>query len=173
MKYLYWLCLAGSTPYIRQPDPPIGRSVSINLFSSGGTQNDQESERQVPSGILNILRALFPGDEIRVEDGSVQGMNSSSVSDQARTPSGVAVAPEAELRVTEEGLFLSNLLHQVMPLISQAATREPGHVPAEAENSSEHTMAQDSSTVVCMLHHLSFTGLLCFMFQQALGFYFS
>ncbi|KAL6221603.1 hypothetical protein ACLB2K_004999 [Fragaria x ananassa] len=137
----------GSTPYVRQPDPPIGRSVSINLFSSGGTQNNQESERQVPSGILNILRALFPGDEIRVEDGSVQGMNSSSVSDQARTPSGVAVAPEAEPRVTEEGLFLSNLLHQVMPLISQAATREPGHVPAEAENFSEHTTAQDSSTV--------------------------
>ncbi|PRQ46230.1 putative ubiquitin [Rosa chinensis] len=137
----------GSTPNIRQPDPPTGRSVSISFLSSGGTQNDQESERQVPSGILNLLRALFPGGEIHVEDGSVQGMNSSSVSDQARTSNGVAVAPEAEPRVSEEGIFLSNLLHQVMPLISQAATREPGLVPAEAENSSEHTMAQDSSTV--------------------------
>lgn len=164
MNTYYWLCPAGSTPNIRQPDPPTGRSVSISFLSSGGTQNDQESERQVPSGILNLLRALFPGGEIHVEDGSVQGMNSSSVSDQARTSNGVAVAPEAEPRVSEEGIFLSNLLHQVMPLISQAATREPGLVPAEAENSSEHTMAQDSSTVVCMLHHLSFPGLLCLMY---------
>ncbi|KAK9947415.1 hypothetical protein M0R45_003041 [Rubus argutus] len=49
---------------------------------------------------------------------------------------------------------------QVMPLISQAASREPGLVPAEVENSSERTMAQGSSTLVCMLHHLSFHDLL-------------
>ncbi|XP_050364892.1 ubiquitin-like domain-containing protein CIP73 [Argentina anserina] len=137
----------GPTPNIRQADPPNGRSVSISFLSSGGTQSDQESERQVPSGILNLLRALFPGGEIHVEDGSVQGVNSSTVSDQARTSSGAAVTSEAEPRVSEEGFFLSNLLHQVMPIISQAATREPGLVPAEAENSPEHTTAQDSSTM--------------------------
>lgn len=165
-----WLFPAGSTPNIRQPNQSSGRSVSISFLSSGGTQNDQESERQVPSGVLNLLRALFPGGEIHVEDGSVQGMNSSSVSDQARTSSGAAGAPETEPRVSDEGIFLSNLLHQVMPLISQAASREPGLVPAEVENSSERTMAQGSSTLVCMLHHLSFHDLLCLVFQQVLDF---
>ncbi|XP_021808980.1 large proline-rich protein bag6 isoform X2 [Prunus avium] len=135
----------GSTPNLRQ-EPSIARSVSVNILSAGGTQNNQESERQIPSGILQFIRNLFPGGEIHVEDGSAEGLTTGSVSDQARTSSGVVGAQEAELRVTDEGLFLSNLLHQIMPFISQASGGEPGLVPTAVENSSEHRMAQDSST---------------------------
>ncbi|BBH08568.1 Ubiquitin-like superfamily protein [Prunus dulcis] len=110
----------GSTPNLRQ-EPSIARSVSVNILSAGGTQNNQESERQIPSGILQFIRNLFPGGEIHVEDGSAEGLTTGSVSDQARTSSGVVGAQEAEPRVTDEGLFLSNLLHQIMPFISQAS----------------------------------------------------
>ncbi|KAH0970204.1 hypothetical protein GBA52_022360 [Prunus armeniaca] len=135
----------GSTPNLRQ-EPSIARSVSVNILSAGGTQNNQESERQIPSGILQFIRNLFPGGEIHVEDGSAEGLTTGSVSDQARTSSGVVGAQEAEPRVTDEGLFFSNLLHQIMPFISQASGGEPGLVPTAVSNSSEHRMAQDSST---------------------------
>ncbi|XP_016651774.1 PREDICTED: large proline-rich protein bag6-B isoform X2 [Prunus mume] len=135
----------GSTPNLRQ-EPSIARSVSVNILSAGGTQNNQESERQIPSGILQFIRNLFPGGEIHVEDGSAEGLTTGSVSDQARTSSGVVGAQEAEPRVTDEGLFFSNLLHQIMPFISQASGGEPGLVTTAVSNSSEHRMAQDSST---------------------------
>ncbi|KAM1938654.1 hypothetical protein ACFX13_026613 [Malus domestica] len=127
----------GSAPNVRRPS--ISRSVSINILSAGGTPNSQDSERQVPSSILQFIRTLFPNGELHVEDGSAEGVIAGSVPDQARTSSGGVAAPEAEPRATDEGIFLSNLLHQIMPFISQATGGEPG-------NSSEHRMAQDSST---------------------------
>ncbi|TQD86169.1 hypothetical protein C1H46_028342 [Malus baccata] len=126
-----------SAPNVRRPS--ISRSVSINILSAGGTPNSQDSERQVPSSILQFIRTLFPNGELHVEDGSAEGVIAGSVPDQARTSSGGVAAPEAQPRATDEGIFLSNLLHQIMPFISQATGGEPG-------NSSEHRMAQDSST---------------------------
>ncbi|TQD88407.1 hypothetical protein C1H46_026066 [Malus baccata] len=127
----------GSAPNVRRPS--ISRSVSINILSAGGTPNSQESERQVPGGILQFIRTLFPNGEIHVEDGSAEGVTAGSVPDQPRPSSGGVAAPEAEPRATDEGIFLSNLLHEIMPFISQATGGEPG-------NSSEHRMAQDSPT---------------------------
>ncbi|XP_048423197.1 ubiquitin-like domain-containing protein CIP73 isoform X3 [Pyrus x bretschneideri] len=127
----------GSAPNVRRSS--IARSVSINILSAGGTPNSQDSERQVPSSILQFIRTLFPNGEIHVEDGSAEGVIAGSVPDQARTSSGAVAALEAEPRATDEGIFLSNLLHQIMPFISQATGGEPG-------NSSEHRMAQESST---------------------------
>ncbi|KAM1731866.1 hypothetical protein ACFX11_017693 [Malus domestica] len=127
----------GSAPNVRRPS--ISRSVSINILSAGGTPNSQESERQVPGGILQFIRTLFPNGEIHVEDGSAEGVTAGSVPDQPRPSSGGVAAPEAEPRASDEGIFLSNLLHEIMPFISQATGGEPG-------NSSEHRMAQDSPT---------------------------
>ena len=132
----------------------MARSVSINILSAGGMQNNLESERQVPGSVLNLLRTLFPGGEIHVDDGSSEGTAADSIPEQARTSSGVAGAPETELRPSDEGIFLSNLLHQIIPVVSQQAGSESDAVPPEQANAFQRMMAQGPSTQVglfCLL----------------------
>ena len=122
------------------------RSVSINILSAGGMQSNSESDRQIPGGVMQFIRSLFPGGEIHVEDGSADGIPAaSSHPDQARTSSVAEPGPEAEPTASEEGIFLSNVLRQIMPLLAGQAGSESGAEPA---NASEHAIAQDSSAQV-------------------------
>ncbi|XP_019441049.1 PREDICTED: large proline-rich protein bag6-like isoform X2 [Lupinus angustifolius] len=128
-----------SMPSTRQ-EPSNSRVVNINILSAGGPQNNQESESQTPSSALQFLRALFPGGEIHVEDSSIQGTAAGSTSEHAATSGGSSHVPEAEPRASDEGIFLSNVLREIMPLISQRA--------GSGGNPSVDQMAQDSSTLV-------------------------
>ncbi|KAK7265161.1 hypothetical protein RJT34_32777 [Clitoria ternatea] len=116
------------------------RVVNINILAAGGPQNNQESERQVPSSVLQFLRTLFPGGEIHVEDSSLQGTTGGSPSQHAATSRDAAQVPEAQPDVSDEGIFLSNILREIMPVISQQVGSEG--------NPSEDPMVQDSSTQV-------------------------
>ncbi|KAL5841942.1 hypothetical protein ACOSQ3_012545 [Xanthoceras sorbifolium] len=142
----------GSLPNLQsRQEPASARSVNISILSASGTQNNQESERQIPSSVLQLLRTLFPGGEIQVDDAGLQGMASGSVPELSATPvqdrGGASSGPaEAEASVNNEGIFLSNLLHQIMPLISQHSSAQQNNSSTEQANTSEHTMAQDSST---------------------------
>ncbi|CAJ2634601.1 unnamed protein product [Trifolium pratense] len=128
-----------STPNTRQ-EPSNSRVVNINILSAGGAQNNQESDRQIPSSVLQFLRTLFPGGEIHVEDSSLQGANVGSTSANAATSRSSPQVPDAAPPVSDEGLFLSNVLREIMPVISQRVGSE--------RNPSEDQTAQDSSTQV-------------------------
>ncbi|KAK7330007.1 hypothetical protein VNO77_24191 [Canavalia gladiata] len=129
---------SSSTPSTRQ-EPSNSRVVNINILAASGAQNNQESERQIPSSVLQFLRTLFPGGEIHVEDSSLQGTTAGSNSEHVATR-GATQVPEAQPNVSDEGIFLSNILREIMPVISQQVGSE--------ENPSEDHMAQDSSTQV-------------------------
>ncbi|OMO80350.1 putative scythe/bat3 [Corchorus olitorius] len=128
-------------PSSRQQERSNTRTVSINILAAGRAQNNQESERQIPSSVLQFLRAIFPGGEIHVEEASAQGAATGSVQEQAGTSSDT---PAAEPSASDQGLFLSNLLHQIMPYISQHAASQQSSVPAEEPNTS--TQAENSGT---------------------------
>ncbi|XP_059453095.1 ubiquitin-like domain-containing protein CIP73 isoform X4 [Corylus avellana] len=136
------------TPYLRQQQPSNARSGNINILSADGTQNSQESDGHLPSSVMQFLRTLFPGGEIHVEEASSEGTGRGSVSEHEHvgTSGGFVNAPEAEPRASDEGIFLSNLLHQIIPLISPQAGSQPDARPTEAANASENTMPRDSST---------------------------
>ncbi|KAK8637759.1 hypothetical protein V6N13_136219 [Hibiscus sabdariffa] len=112
-----------------------------NTGSANRHQNNQEADRQIPSSILQFLRGIFPGSEIQVEEASLQGIAADTVPEQAGTSSGNAAALP---NVTDEGVFLSNLLHQIMPYISQHAGLQRSTVPTEEANTS--TQAESSRT---------------------------
>ncbi|WCJ30100.1 Ubiquitin-like domain-containing protein CIP73 [Euphorbia peplus] len=82
-------------------------------------QANSESERQ--SSILQLLRNLFPGGEIHVDDSGLQGATTGSSTENARTP---AASVESQSGVTDEGIFLSNLLQEIMPLIIHQRVQE-------------------------------------------------
>lgn len=99
---------------------------------------------------MQFLRTLFPGGEIHLEEGGVEETPAAgSEPDQARTSSSPGGAPEAEQRVSDEGLFLSNLLNQIMPIIAPQVSTEP----PEPNNASVHAMTQDSSNQVSMFYN--------------------
>ncbi|XP_054821252.1 ubiquitin-like domain-containing protein CIP73 [Prosopis cineraria] len=131
------------TSSLRQ-EPSNTRRVNINILTAGGLQNNQESERQIPNNVLQFIRALFPGGEIHVEDSSSPGTAADPTSDHAGTSTGAARAPDSEPSASEEGIFLSNLLREVMPLISQAGSGT--HVTPQGENASDNQTTSDSST---------------------------
>ncbi|XP_038700064.1 ubiquitin-like domain-containing protein CIP73 isoform X1 [Tripterygium wilfordii] len=133
-----------STPAPRQPESSDPRNVSINILSAGGTLNSQEHEGQIPNSVFQLLRNLFPGGEIHVEDGSSQGTATGSVSGHAGRSNTPA---DAEPGATDEGIFLSNLLHEIIPFISQHADPVSTIIPQGTLNP-EHVMTQDSSTQV-------------------------
>lgn len=113
-------------------------------MTAGAPQNNQESERQLPSSVLQFFRTLFPGGEIHLEDSSLQGTNAGSTSEHAATSRDAAQVPEAEPTVSNEGIFLSNILREIMPVISQQIASEG--------NPSEDQLPRDMSTEVSMLH---------------------
>ncbi|XP_022755237.1 uncharacterized protein LOC111303330 isoform X2 [Durio zibethinus] len=125
----------------RQQEPSNARSVNISILAAGRTQNNQDSERQTPSSILQFLRSIFPGGEIQVEEASLQGTVTDAAQEQAGTSNG---APAAEQSITDQGVFLSNLLHQIIPYISQQTGSQQSTVPTEETNTS--TQAENSST---------------------------
>ncbi|XP_034895431.1 ubiquitin-like domain-containing protein CIP73 isoform X3 [Populus alba] len=132
---------SGSLPPNLRQEPSISRSISINILSASGAQNNQDSERHIPDNILQLLRTILPGD-IHMEDASSRGTTTSSVPETAGQSTTTA---EAEPRATDEGIFLSNLLREIMPLITQSGGAEPSAIsPGEAQNSGNQR-PQDSS----------------------------
>ncbi|XP_060973046.1 ubiquitin-like domain-containing protein CIP73 isoform X2 [Cannabis sativa] len=133
-------------PNPRQQESLNARSVSINILSAGGMQNNDDSDRQLPSNVMQFIRNLFPGGEIHVEDGSSEEAGAGSTPDQARTSSGPQGEPEAEPSPSEEGIFFSNLLRQIMPVISRQAVSESDTVHPEQASPSEPAVASDAGT---------------------------
>lgn len=152
-----------ANPNSRQQEASHSHSVNVGTLSTAGTQDNQESERQIRSGVLQLLRNLFPGGEIHVEDGGLHGTASDSVPEHAATFRDRVVSSTgssaAEASATDEGIFLSNLLHQIMPFISQHSSAEPTVTPLEDANAFEHRMSQDSSTHVRLLNQLQLQWL--------------
>ncbi|KAK8515527.1 hypothetical protein V6N12_075567 [Hibiscus sabdariffa] len=121
------------------PNASSRQQERSNIHSANRTQNNQDFERTIPSSILQFLRALFPGGEIEVEETTLQGTE--TVPEQAGTSSG-NTAPEPS--ITNEGVFLSNLLHQIMPYISQHVGSQQSTASTEEANTS--TQAESSRT---------------------------
>ncbi|KAK9706266.1 hypothetical protein RND81_07G114200 [Saponaria officinalis] len=117
------------------------RTIDVNILSSQGTPSDLTAEGQMPPGILQLLRGLFPGGEFQVERVSSEG-TATEATEQA-PPSAAAATEEAEVRVTEEGLFLSRMLQHIMPLISQDPGTEHEH-PREGDDATTSATVEES-----------------------------
>ncbi|CAN0901103.1 Ubiquitin-like domain-containing protein CIP73 [Linum grandiflorum] len=115
------------TPEVRSTT----RSISINILSAaGGARANQESEGQVPSSIMQLLRSLFPVGEIHVEGASGPGATTPPPPAAAAAPQNAGPSADSEQgsesAPTNEGIFLSNLLRQILPVVSEQGGSEAG-----------------------------------------------
>lgn len=132
------------------------RRFRFSVRSTGAPENHHPPGREVPSEVFQVLRSLYPGGEIHVEDLASQGTAAGPVTENAGTTSSAAGTmdqQEPERRVTEEGIFLSNLLREIMPVVSQFAGATPD-VSTQPPNASEQRTAHQSSTQVSLFHLL-------------------
>uniref|UniRef100_A0A2P2KVP4 Large proline-rich protein bag6-like isoform X1 n=3 Tax=Rhizophora mucronata TaxID=61149 RepID=A0A2P2KVP4_RHIMU len=132
-----------SNSNLRQQEPSPARNINVNVLSTGGTQNYQGSQRQIHNSVMHLLRNLFPSGDIQVQDVGLQGTATSSVPEDPR-----ASTSSVEAQVTDEGIFLSNLLREIMPRISQSQGAESGVTSSGEAQAPEHQMGQESSTQV-------------------------
>lgn len=97
------------------------------------------------SGLDQLLRTIFPVEQIHVgSDVNFQGTGTSSTGITGTTEA-AANTEEIEPRVGDEGTFLSNLLHHIMPLISQNSAM--GSSDAAADRADVGSInGQDSTT---------------------------
>ncbi|XP_010244866.1 PREDICTED: large proline-rich protein BAG6-like [Nelumbo nucifera] len=118
-----------------------------NNLSSGRIQNGQESAAHISNRFDQLLRTIFPGEQISVGEANFPGMSTGSATEHVGTAGSTANAREATSRVeSDDGIFLSNLLRQVMPVISQVTAIEQNAPLPEGVGASEHRTAHDSST---------------------------
>ncbi|XP_034699659.1 ubiquitin-like domain-containing protein CIP73 isoform X1 [Vitis riparia] len=131
------------TPSLRHLAPSESQNFRINLQSTDGTITNQEAEGHMPSSVLQFLRTMFAGGEIEhVEDFNSQGIATNPVTEHSEAAAGAMDAQQAEPEVTDEGIFLSNMLREMMRFISQDV--DPNVAPPEGSSASEH--GTDSSS---------------------------
>lgn len=148
--------MTGSLPAFNLRRGPSGihsaGSISINILSSGGSRSTQDSERQMPDSMLQFLQNLFPGSEVHVEDAVLQGTATTSNPVHVGTSNAAMAVHGTDGRATDEGMFLSNLLQQIMPVISQNLSSESNAADSAEANASGPRMPQGSSPqVMCIV----------------------
>lgn len=107
--------------------------------------NNQDAERQLPSSVLQFLRSIFPDGEILVENSSSHGTATASATEHGG-PTTIDPPAAAEPAVTDQGAFLSNLLRQVMPYISQQGSQLQTDQPPESSTSNQGENSSNEAT---------------------------
>ncbi|KAJ8768123.1 hypothetical protein K2173_021063 [Erythroxylum novogranatense] len=135
----------GSTPTrnARQQEPSSSHNIDIDVLSTTRAQNNHVPERQIPHNVMQLLRNLFSGGDIQVQDGSLPGIATGSIPETA----GVSNLPvESEARATDEGIYLSRLLREIIPFVSQHQGPESSGASSAEGQTSRHQSTGDSST---------------------------
>ncbi|KAL7164160.1 hypothetical protein ACSBR2_040135 [Camellia fascicularis] len=117
-----------------------------NIPSGDGTEIGQGFSTQIHGGLDQLLRSIFPGEHIHVGDVNFHGMGTSSAAVHAGTTQSAATTQVAAPREGDEGLFLSNLLRQIMPIISESTASGSSIPSSEGVGDIEDRTTQASST---------------------------
>ncbi|CAN1800310.1 Ubiquitin-like domain-containing protein CIP73 [Linum perenne] len=130
------------------PNPEVRattRSISINILSAaGGARTNQESEGQVPSSVMQqLIRSFFPVGEIHVEG---PGTTTPSAPQNAGGAPSTSTEQGSESIPTNEGIFLSNLLRQILPVVSEQGGSEPGQGEVPVPSSEGQTENNEVGT---------------------------
>lgn len=128
----------------------IGIPVVDSSSSSFGevVTDGQGLPPQVHSRISQLLRTMFPGENVQIVSGDRQGMDSNPVTVNlaaAQNADNSSAAATGEAAATsDEGTFLSNVLRQIMPIISGNTEADSNTLPSEA-HSFDNGNGQDST----------------------------
>nr|GLL17350.1 large proline-rich protein bag6-B-like isoform X2 [Ipomoea trifida] len=119
----------------QQPIPDAAGQRNVRLF---GVNVNRSSTGEMSSRVEHFLRALFPGEQL--ENVSVHGMNTHSAAGENVATQNAAASQETG--AIEDGVFLSNILRHILPIVSESTETAP-NVPPPTE---QVDVAEDRST---------------------------
>lgn len=110
--------------------------VSGNFSSFSEVSNGEEFSAQYQSSVDQLLRSLFSSESVHHENVYDRGVSTNSISGD-----GVAAENNSNSQETEaagdEGVFLSNILRHIMPIISETNGTSSTNLPRERSNVAE------------------------------------
>lgn len=115
-------------------------------MSSSTSRHNQETVREISGSVVEFLQTLFPGGDVNVEEASVNGVPVGELQQDAGIPSAEPSVTEAGTGASDDGIFLSNLLRQIMPFISPH-TLSGSDSLSNVDNVSGGTAEEDSSSL--------------------------
>lgn len=128
----------------QQPIPDAAGQRNVRLF---GVNVNRSSTGEMSSRVEHFLRALFPGEQL--ENVSVHGMNTHSAAGESVATQNAAASQETG--AIEDGVFLSNILRHILPIVSESTETAPNVPPpteqvdvAEDRSTQASTQAQDN-----------------------------
>ncbi|XP_059658186.1 ubiquitin-like domain-containing protein CIP73 isoform X2 [Cornus florida] len=113
------------------PDSAGQQQSGLPRMDGGGTQNVEGFSTQFHSGLDQFLSTIFPGEHMDVGSNNFQGMDAVSARGVGGMTQDAANTQEAASRLNDEGTFLSNVLRQIMPIISQSSATGSNNAPEE------------------------------------------
>ncbi|KAJ9559379.1 hypothetical protein OSB04_013993 [Centaurea solstitialis] len=126
----------GSHPHSGDNRPHLATDSAAQTTTTRGS-----AIPEVPNGLGQLLRNLFPNEQNHGNDFVFQGTTTDSVSGNVEN-----TTQEAP-RVSDEGTFLANLLHQIMPIVSQHINGADGSSEQDATDAMQDRATQPSSSV--------------------------
>ncbi|XP_047337807.1 ubiquitin-like domain-containing protein CIP73 isoform X2 [Impatiens glandulifera] len=101
-----------------QQNPDSGSSQQTGLPGVLHDEVPQNGQGSSTQRLDQLFRTMFPVEQIHVENTGAQEMDQETEQTETMTNAGDNQETEQTI-ISEEGIFLSNLLHQIMPIISQ------------------------------------------------------
>ncbi|KAL0394300.1 UNVERIFIED_CONTAM: Ubiquitin-like domain-containing protein CIP73 [Sesamum latifolium] len=109
-----------------------------NSTSPAEVLSDRGFPAQVPSGLEQLLRTIFPGEHAPSDNANPTG----TVPSHTEAAQVVDTSQEAASIVSDEAMFLSNILRQVMPIINENAGAAQDMPSTEGANSVDTRLLQ-------------------------------
>ncbi|KAL0327401.1 UNVERIFIED_CONTAM: Ubiquitin-like domain-containing protein CIP73 [Sesamum angustifolium] len=139
-------------------EQPIPDSAAEQQNVSGGNGNSN-----VPSEALNdqgfsgrirgleqLLSTIFPGEHILSDEAYLQG--SGSVPGHSGAAQVISSSQESASTVSGDGILLSNILHQIMPILSESSRAE-SNLPSTEGAISDETQDDGNPDWIASPHH--------------------
>lgn len=113
--------------------------VSGNFSSFSEVSNGEEFSARYQSSVDQLLRSLFSSESVHHENVNDRGVSTNSASGDDVAAENNSNSQETEA-AGDEGVFLSNILHHIMPIISETNGTSSTNLHSERSN-----MAEDRS----------------------------
>ncbi|XXG59023.1 hypothetical protein AAC387_Pa04g1181 [Persea americana] len=127
-------------------DVNFSADTSGQHLQGDGPQNGQDSTTQITSRFDQLLRTIFPGEQINLSEVNLQARPTGPVMGQTGGNGRDGVASEASGVDMDPGTFFSGLVRQIMPFISQTSPAEVANASSVRAVTAHHNTESDPST---------------------------
>ncbi|PIN24017.1 Ubiquitin-like protein [Handroanthus impetiginosus] len=119
------------------PNGNTGQPIPDSAVQRQNVVVPENGNNSLPPGLEQLLSTIFPGAHIVSDNADAEPSGSGSVPSHTDVAQDIGTSPGSASAVSNEGLILSNILHQIMPMLSENPGPHPNMPPTEGASSDE------------------------------------